>query len=342
MGGGFLAIAAGIAVVVQTRSVSHGGRSAESWVEQLSSESETDRDEARRALRAMGTNAIPILVDRLKYQDSPVRSNVAELLRNNPVQPVELLHAGEYHKQAYRGLDAISEIGAPAIPELMKLLDRPDVAHLAAAALTTLDDSVIPSLLVASTNADPRVRIRVMHNLGSRRIWKDGVIEAIINGANDTNTDVRAAAVYALRNIPAADRQRIAPALGRLLRDEDPNVRRIALTQLADSPLEARPFVPSVVALLDDTDLSVRNAAARLLAEIGGEMPPGAVDKLIAIASTESPKMDPAGAEGAFIRVADLQALIFSARTAVWKIDPKAAERAGVVRPTPVVKVDYE
>lgn len=80
--------------------------------------------EAREAIRAMGTNAIPELLRRLRVKKSGLRSK---------------RRVDRMHQQGYEGLRALESAAKPAVPALLRMLDDDD---------PTNDHAVAGSLLI--------------------------------------------------------------------------------------------------------------------------------------------------------------------------------------------------
>ena len=118
-------------------------------------------------------------------------------------------------------------------------------------------------------------------------------------------------------------------------------VRLFAAEWLGNFGQASKQSVPALLPLLDDQDDMVRSCAAQSLGNFG-QAAGVAVPKLLEIAQRKGPQLDPSASKASLIRWANQNILISNARKDLWKIDPAAAERAGVPPPPPPVKNEYE
>lgn len=129
--------------------------------------------------------------------------------------------------------------------------------------------------------SDPIERAATAAGLGLRRPWPRGaasVLERVVTG--DPDGRVRAAALAALAR--AGGRRRAKGAWRHALHDHDANVRRRAAELTPDLEAPARP----VVELLDDSHVTVVEAAAWALGELGERARrTGAVAALVGVAT---------------------------------------------------------
>ncbi len=227
------------------------GRSASGWVDQLGTTSSVAQWEAERAIRALGSNALPELVKQIQAEDSALRSNVTHLLRNQDLlpQPVES-PARASREAAVRGFEALGAGSEPAVSALVHLLDDPRTADHASWALMQMDNRVIPALLVAVTNSGLQVRRRVIGDLGSRHTNAPGVEAALIaRMQRDANWETRSMAATALGQVPDLSPfaiQALIEALG------EPTVALSAIQSLGNAGVRARPAISALERILDE------------------------------------------------------------------------------------------
>jgi hypothetical protein len=121
------------------------------------------RQQAKQAVRQLGTNAVPYLVKRATYQRPACQAAFREALTRFFLERIMdgearlALDRGD----ALQGLAALGPEASAAVPELEKLIkDHRSIpkARMAAAALGYTGAAGIPLLLTALTNACPDVR----------------------------------------------------------------------------------------------------------------------------------------------------------------------------------------
>ncbi len=96
----------------------------------------TDQAAARKAIRAVGTNAVPILLKKVKADDAMPRRLYREIWRKAPLLVRRYTPMPALQNYAKTGL-ALAEIGRPAVPFLVQALDDPSF-HVRLLALKSL------------------------------------------------------------------------------------------------------------------------------------------------------------------------------------------------------------
>ena len=95
----------------------------------------------------------------------------------------------------------------------------------------------------------------------------------------DPESDVRAAALYALSRVATSAADAL-PAMRRILReDTEAKLRRLAVVRMAQYRADAAEAVPDLVAALEDKAPTVRAAAADTLAAVGPAAGPSLVER---------------------------------------------------------------
>lgn len=227
-----------IAAILLTRKKepSYGGYPLSNWVKLLSDINEEDfgpdctQDQAPDAIVAIGTNALPFLVEWLQYKGgpTPVRDAVYKGVQEFPV--LKKIHGLEQwawkDNKIVRSAGAViafrilGATGAPAIPELFRMASKnpPGIEltpqHEAIEALTGIGETSLPALVSIATN-------RAIQSCARWQAASD-------IGRLGTNA------------APAA------PALLGLLEDEDLLVADGAAEALGEMGLEPRRVVPAL------------------------------------------------------------------------------------------------
>jgi HEAT repeat len=119
--------------------------------------------EAEKAIRAIGTNAIPFLLQKLTAKNSRPIMAMNELLDRQSLISFRFSDAQWERTWAYEGFEALGEAGRPACPELFELLNdpNPQVRYLALEILQTYKlgpPSIISPLFDPITLPPPKTR----------------------------------------------------------------------------------------------------------------------------------------------------------------------------------------
>jgi HEAT repeat protein len=231
----------------------HGTLSA--WLEELDS---TDSEAARRAIRGMGTDAIPPLLE--------------------GVRRGEYVHAGT--------VAAIQLLGPRAIPVIIPALEDPNetvrlvTVHslaLFGRYLSPYADSLRPKLVALFDDPNSEVSIGAVLVVGRIGPSKLSVVPELTRvlssekGRSESGALLRQEVARVLGNIGPSARAAI-PDLARLLKDSAPCTRRQAAIALWRISHEVDLVVPSLVKSLDEADSLERQRAAMTLLAIGREV----------------------------------------------------------------------
>jgi len=230
-----VAFLAGLAcLVLQRREPVWEGKPLSVWVEGLEGPGATREShvKAAAAIRQMGTNSLPALLAMLRSEDSLLRQKLMPLLSRQRFIRLSFTPASLRHRRALFALDALGPSAAPAVPELILLLNATNVEIrcFAAQALGSLgaeEHIIVPALTNAIGDSDLRVRMAIEENLG--RIGKEpGIaIPALIDRLSCTNTLEFQEVCLALKKF----RPPASPAVPFLLKryqDPDPAIRSAA------------------------------------------------------------------------------------------------------------------
>src|SRR5215471_524734 len=145
-------------------------------------------------------------------------------------------------------------------------------------------DPIVAGLIKDLDNAKPGVRARAAMDLGNMAAHLGGTdargtreqrrvepaVPALARAMKDEDKDVREMAVFALGNI-RADPEISIPALIEGVRDQTSSVRKRSAEVLGYFGADARPAVPALVEALRDQDNDVQEQAAKALGMTGGD-----------------------------------------------------------------------
>lgn len=245
-----------------------------------------DPDEAIRSaalnallhIRPAGKTAVPALAALLKDPQPGLAARAALALGRfgaeaRPVVPA--LVAGAAGKGAEReaSVAALTEIGGPAVPELLKQIGKTPAAslnreHWVIKLLAGIGAAGIPELAKALDSPEAPIRVAALGTLNEIGEQAREVREQVNKLTADNDPFVRATALSALVSMamdPGGTLKKIEGAM----RDSAPVVRLSAATAAGAMGQSARVLASSLTPLLDDPDASVRTAALRAAGAIG-------------------------------------------------------------------------
>lgn len=244
------------------------------------------RQQAADAIRQIGTNAVPFLLDWIHYEAPFERrdreeSSTARLrwlvsklgieVSSGLTDTEQLRADATWFALGILGADAKS-----AVPELTRLLNEPRTSTAvgrAALGLGRMGEPGLPSLQAALTNGYRTVRCRAAANLGfyTGTNSRPFVVQSLMNAARDEEWTVAEAALRSLHRLNADPRQSISLATGKL-GDRLPETRAGAARHLWTYGPKARTAAPALLGLLNDPDLVVRRSATNALLTIAPEV----------------------------------------------------------------------
>src|SRR4051812_35375847 len=121
-----------------------------------------------KAIRKLGTNAIPVIIELLRSRESQFTRVMDRALANQSF--VRFHPTPTLFQRRWRALNACKVLGpsaAAAIPELIALLENDDLAWHAENALIGIGDAAVDPLTKALSNQSVRVRYCATSALGS-------------------------------------------------------------------------------------------------------------------------------------------------------------------------------
>jgi len=218
------------------------GKALRQWVQQYrtnhwSNARESDADKrAQEAIRAIGTNGIPFLVEWMHTPDSSWKTKLREVVprRWQSTPYLQNVATGERRRIGANGLAVLGQMSKPAVPALMELARHHpdnDARYVAVWTLGKLGDAArpaIPLLIECLTNEDSAIRGDAALGLGSVHLNSETVVPALVrylefaktlNGNGELCTAISAVGLFGTNAKPAI------PALLPLLNHSDVYVR---------------------------------------------------------------------------------------------------------------------
>jgi len=190
--------------------------------------------QAVRAIRLIGTNAIPTLLRLTRAQDSRPKTEPLSTTRNQELVPVRL---GWGQTQWARiGFSVLGAAASNAVPALIEIFN---------AKLSRSSQEAAASALGSIGPPAQRAAPALAHNLA------------------DTNSFAHLECVRALGRIQA-EPQLVVPALVNCLNDSHPGVRQLAIEGLGQFGADAEPAVPALLEICDRNTVESPHAATAL------------------------------------------------------------------------------
>ncbi len=185
--------------------------------------------------------------------------------------------------EGYRS--ALMEIGGPAVPELLKQLEKVPAAslnreHWVIQLLAGIGGAGIPELTKALDSPAAPVRVAALGTLNALGEQAREVRAQVLKLTADSDPFVRATALSALVSMET-DMGGTLKKIEGAMRDSAAVVRLSAATAAGAMGKSARGLSGALTPLLDDPDASVRTAALRAAGAVGGS-DPSLIKRLVA------------------------------------------------------------
>ncbi|MBD2043655.1 HEAT repeat domain-containing protein [Microcoleus sp. FACHB-672] len=202
-------------------------------------------------------------------------------------------------------VEALTKLGAPAVPQLIKALESDNllVRQGAAEALREIGKPAAPALIKALESKNERVRWNAANVLGylynSPLVLPSGGfiytsrLESPIKEVDKVvslNTDT-----FEANTVVIVNTDTVVSALVKALKDSDTRVRGSAVEVLKRIGTEAKAAVPDLVNALKDNDSYVRGSAAAALGSMGTEAKAAVPDLVNALKDNDADVRDRAG-----------------------------------------------
>lgn len=246
------------------------GKPLSTWVRELSLDnSEESRSNAVLAICAIGTSAVPLLVNYLSKADhSPTMRIVSRIWSKMARQPIP--EDPIFRRlQAVQGFKVLGPLGQSAIPELKRLMLNRKLAYDAARALGALQDpELLPMFIDYMADSDPKKRAAAVAGCESMGEGAQSAVSKIIHLMNKDQEDwVRASAASALGSIGPADVV-ISPLIQCLENDRSATVRACAAFALGAFPQNLHDFETELRRASRDQSIQVRSVAGQTIKKL--------------------------------------------------------------------------
>ena len=252
------------------------GRTVQEWLADLEQHN-SKAERATIAIKALGTNSIPILMKDLTARDSRLKIFTRKLIQTWFSPKASFVSADRLNQRALNGFLILGEQAAPATPVLIERLrdEKTDDSEMVTWALASIGETAAKPLLDAVKSENPTSRKRAMRCLGAFASWdKLGPLtsvsfQTVVSGLDDANPEVRLAALDSAREFTNEVRV-LVPKLMLLMESKNLDIQRAATHALikAGPPQEA---IPLFTRVLNHPDVVVRYAATGALERLGSQ-----------------------------------------------------------------------
>jgi hypothetical protein len=225
---------------------------------------------------AIGTNAIPTILEWIGYEPSPSRKKIAGLVGR--ISPN--LRRRLFYKPAERANDAVrvfrilGPVADEAIPELARLARTAtddDRAYRCLESLQRIGPAALPAVLTLASNSPPKTRFRAIVTLPDFGADAAMAVPFLIQCLGDNDHAAANAAEEALTRL---GRTTAFPSLTNALQSPSTQVRARAINCLQWLELPDTEAGPLLVPALTDADHNVRRAATNALRRQANQPPP--------------------------------------------------------------------
>jgi hypothetical protein len=233
------------------------------------------------AIKAIGTNALPYLLNWIGGQPPTQRSRLLGHLRKLPllssVVPKEERTVSA--SDAAAGFCALGPQARGAIPKLTRILDNSNYNYpgVAASALGGIGKDAIPALLELVTNrpAHKSIPIPALESawfaLGTNGCLTEPVLLSHLTDNVKPGVPVTCASLLRMLGRMKIETKAAVPALCAAIESSNRVVRIVALNALPDFGDRARPAVPLLLKALTDPASDIRRNATNVLTRIDPE-----------------------------------------------------------------------
>jgi len=256
--------------VSRLRAPSYEGRPVTYWLKEVGSQSERDASTATKAIREIGTNALPVLLTLSRSKGGP-DALIQHLAR---IWPSIGSHTAEERRElAIDGFRSLGSMAEPVVPGLISNLSDPELAMTAEQALAQIGGPAVNQMCQAMTNNDENVRYNLANALSLLPLRESatGAVPTLLHHLHDPSWRVRGQVADSLGTIGAAAEE-VVPALVAMLNDQDYYPRTWSMIALGQFGAQAGAAVPALSnAVSKGKSNSERSIALRALKQIDPE-----------------------------------------------------------------------
>lgn len=239
--GGLVALALASALVslaLRPPEPAYQGRSLSEWLK-LGTNGYLD-PAAKSAIRHIGTNATPILLQMLRAHDSRLKLQLVGLLEKQHLVKLHFTSATQRNNEAAIAFVFLGDTARNAVPDLIQVFE----------------EGITPESQICAIDS--------LGGIGPAARSAVPVLTATVGNTN-ANSNVRNVAAFVLAGQIRADPKLIVPTFIKSLKDPDPQVRACTALALGSMGNNATAAIPALEDALKDPDPMVKQSARQSL-----------------------------------------------------------------------------
>ena len=250
-------LAAAVVAIFYVTEPAYGGRTVVEWLDELQNPDTNAQAAAQQAIRQLGRQAVPAIIDLLEARDGWLKTKCLELESRQSFFEFPFHLAAEQRSEAFEACRLLGPAAEDALPALVELAE---IEPSAIPVMAGLGRGSIYCLLRALDNPKRSIRLNAIDALGGLRGASFKVVPALMKMLAGKETEAKVFSIKSLGAIQPASEE-VLPALVQSLADPSPSVRRMAATVIAKYGPLAKAAVPGLLRGLEDPNPNVRRAA---------------------------------------------------------------------------------
>lgn len=284
-----LLVAGLVGYLLAPREPTYEGKSLGTWIEPFCQQTKAGIDApgglvnfeklqpSRRAVAAMGTNALPFLIARLNHHESPIHRKLRLILKNQKFITYQLNAPQVEYIRAIRALANLGPIAQPAVPALTAHFRDPLLVPHASYALIAIGEEGVKALMRERTNLSPMLRMQMdggllAYGMNGEYQTNQAVMRALATGLSGVVADqsalMRSAAINRLSTMGSMASNSV-PILITVLEEQNPLLQPMVIHTLASIREPVELVIPALTNQLVSRDFASRATAAAALHWIG-------------------------------------------------------------------------
>lgn len=193
--------------LLSPREPSYKGKSLRAWLQDYSLNFNlhyTTPPDADEAVRHIGTNAFPALLQMLRAKNSPLKTKFIELLGRQDLLKIGITPAWEKNIRASLAFEALGAEATNAVPDLVQIYEERISQESQESTVISIGEIgppaalAIPSLLRGLATTNVNVRYNTVRALGWIHGQPETVVPALMEHLQDSNLDICGTSAQAL------------------------------------------------------------------------------------------------------------------------------------------------